>query len=137
MLLLLQIRKYNFPKQPEGAPYMDKELLRVIGENVKKYREKANLTQAELAEKIGIGTASVSRIERGEKRMKLETLRAFADALDISVGLLFYQENKNELILTLAKMLDGQSSEFIESIMALVRVCMENFEKKKTDSDDL
>lgn len=48
---------------------MDKELLRVIGENVKKYREKANLTQAELAEKIGIGTASVSRIERGEKRM--------------------------------------------------------------------
>ena len=72
---------------------MDKELLRVIGENVKKYREKANLTQAELAEKIGIGTASVSRIERGEKRMKLETLRAFADALDISVGLLFYQEN--------------------------------------------
>ena len=116
---------------------MDKELLRVIGENVKKYREKANLTQAELAEKIGIGTASVSRIERGEKRMKLETLRAFADALDISVGLLFYQENKNELILTLAKMLDGQSSEFIESIMALVRVCMENFEKKKRDSDDL
>lgn len=116
---------------------MDKELLRVIGENVKKYREKANLTKAELAEKIGIGTASVSRIERGEKRMKLETLRAFADALDISVGLLFYQENKNELILTLAKMLDGQSSEFIESIMALVRVCMENFEKKKTDSDDL
>ena len=116
---------------------MDKELLRVIGENVKKYREKANLTQAELAEKIGIGTASVSRIERGEKRMKLETLRAFADALDISVGLLFYQENKNELILTLAKMLDGQSSEFIESIMALVRVCMVNFEKKKTDSDDL
>ena len=53
------------------------------------------------------------------------------------MGLLFYQENKNELILTLAKMLDGQSSEFIESIMALVRVCMENFEKKKTDSDDL
>ena len=66
---------------------MDKELLGIIGENVKKYREKANLTQAELAEKVGIGTASVSRIERGEKRMKMETLRAFADALDISVGL--------------------------------------------------
>ena len=44
---------------------MDKELLGIIGENVKKYREKANLTQAELAEKVGIGTASVSRIERG------------------------------------------------------------------------
>lgn len=116
---------------------MDKELLGIIGENVKKYREKANLTQADLAEKVGIGTASVSRIERGEKRMKMETLRAFADALDISVGLLFYQENKDELLLSLTKMLDSQSPEFIESLMALVRVCLENFENKKTGSDDL
>lgn len=116
---------------------MDKELLAIIGENVKKYRENAKLTQAELAGKVGIGTASVSRIERGEKRMRLETLRAFADALDISVGLLFYQENKDELFLTLAKMLDGQPPEFIKGIMALVRVCLENFENRKTDSDNL
>lgn len=116
---------------------MDKELLRVIGENVKKCREKANLTQAELAEKVGIGTASVSRIERGEKRMKLETLRAVAEALDISVGLLFYQENKDELLLTLTKMLDGQSPEFIEGILALTRACLENFGNKQTNMDDL
>ena len=116
---------------------MDKELLGTIGENVKKYRENANLTQAELAEKVGNGTASVSRIERGEKRMKLETLRAVAEALDISVGLLFYQENQDELLLTLTKMLEGQPPEFIEGIMALVRVCLENFENKKTDLEDL
>ena len=116
---------------------MDKELLGIIGENVKKYREKANLTQAELAEKVGIGTASVSRIECGEKRMKMETLRAFADALDISVGLLFYQENRDELLLTLAKMLDGQSPEFIEGIIVLTRACLENFGKRKTDQDNL
>ena len=116
---------------------MDKELLGIIGENVKKYREKANLTQAELAEKVGIGTASVSRIERGEKRMKMETLHAFADALDISVGLLFYQENESELLLTLTKMLDGQSPEFIEGIIALTRACLENFGNKQTHLDDL
>ena len=116
---------------------MDKELLGIIGENVKKYREKANLTQADLAEKVGIGTASVLRIERGEKRMKLETLRAVADALDISVGLLFYQENESELLLTLTKMLNGQSPEFIEGILALTRTCLENFGNKQTTSDDL
>lgn len=69
--------------------------------------------------------------------MKMETLRAFADALDISVGLLFYQENRDELLLTLAKMLDGQSPEFIEGIIALTRACLENFGNRKTDSDDL
>ena len=116
---------------------MDKELLGIIGENVKKYREKANLTQADLAEKVGIGTASVSRIERGEKRMKLETLRAVADALDISVGLLFYQENESELLLTLTKMLNGQSPEFIEGILDLTRTCLENFGNKLTNMDDL
>lgn len=116
---------------------MDKELLGIIGQNVKKYRESAGLTQADLAEKVGIGTASVSRIERGEKRMRLETLRALADALGISVGLLFYQRNKDELLLTLTKMLEGKQPEFIEGIMALVRVCLENFENKKTDSDNL
>ena len=109
---------------------MDKELLGIIGENVKKYREK-------LAEMVGIGTASVSRIERGEKRMKMETLRAFADALDISVGLLFYQENRDELLLTLAKMLNGQSPEFIEGIIALTRACLENFGNRKADQDNL
>ena len=116
---------------------MDKELLGVIGENVKKYREKAHLTQADLAEKIGIGTASVSRIERGEKRMRIETLHSLANALNISVGLLFYRNNKNELLLTLAKMLDGQSPEFIDGVMSLVRVCMENFDNKKTGLDNL
>ena len=69
--------------------------------------------------------------------MKMETLRAFAEALDISVGVLFYQENRDELLLTLAKMLDGQSPEFIEGIIALTRACLENFGKRKTDQDNL
>lgn len=116
---------------------MDKELLGVIGGNIKKYREKAGLTQAELAEKVGIGTASVSRIERGEKRMRLETLHAFADTLEISVGLLFYKNNTDELLLTLTKMLNGKSPEYIEGIMDLVHVCLDNFENIKADSNNL
>ena len=47
------------------------------------------MTQAELAEQVGVGTAFVSRVERGQKRMRLETMLAFADALHISAGLLF------------------------------------------------
>lgn len=33
---------------------MDKELLRVIGENVKKYREKANLTKRSWQKRLGL-----------------------------------------------------------------------------------
>ena len=48
-----------------------------------------------------------------------------------------YQENRDELLLTLAKMLDGQSPEFIEGIIALTRACLENFGNKQTNLDDL
>jgi len=53
------------------------------------------------------------------------------------VGLLFYQENRDGMLLTLAKMLDGQSPEFIEGIIALTRACLENFGNKQTNLDDL
>lgn len=63
--------------------------------------------------------------------MNLETPRSISDALGVSVGHLLYQENKDELLLTLAKILDGQSPEFIEGILALTRACLENFGNKQ------
>ena len=36
-----------------------------IGEAIKKAREQQNLTQAQLGERIGVGKAQISRLERG------------------------------------------------------------------------
>lgn len=44
-----------------------KILEEIIGKNIARYREAAGLTQATLAEKIGISTAFVSRVERGSE----------------------------------------------------------------------
>ena len=41
-----------------------------VGRNIAKYRNKACLTQAQLAEAVSVTPAFVSRVERGEKRMK-------------------------------------------------------------------
>ena len=112
---------------------METSLLAVIGNNVKKYRDRAGLTQAELAERVGVGTAFVSRVERGQKRMRLETVLAFADALQISAGLLFYEENRDAQLQTLVRMLEDQPPEDIAGVIALVRVCLENFEGRGTD----
>ena len=46
-----------------------KALEEIIGRNIAKYREAVGVTQAALAEKIGISTAFVSRVERGQKKM--------------------------------------------------------------------
>lgn len=52
-------------------------------ESMIKAREKAGLTQAELAKKIGTKQPALSRLERGAfKNATVETLRKIADALD-------------------------------------------------------
>lgn len=56
--------------------------------NIEKYREAAGLTQVALAERIGISTAFLSRVERSQKKMKVETLYATAKALNASVDAL-------------------------------------------------
>lgn len=52
-----------------------------IGENIKKAREAAGLTQKELAEKLGISVAMISRWEKGTRNPKMSTLTKIADAI--------------------------------------------------------
>ena len=52
-------------------------------ESMIKAREKAGLTQAELAKRIGTRQPALSRLERGGfKKATVETLKKIADALD-------------------------------------------------------
>ena len=52
-------------------------------ESMVKAREKAGLTQAELAKRIGTRQPALSRLERGGfKKATVETLKKIADALD-------------------------------------------------------
>lgn len=44
----------------------DLALMETIGKNIKKYREKAHLTQSQLAELVGVENAFISRVERGQ-----------------------------------------------------------------------
>lgn len=109
---------------------METDILRVIGENTRMYRERAGITQANLAERVGVGTAFISRVERGQKRMRVETMMAVAEALNVSVDLLLYQKSMNAQLQTLTRMLEGSSPEFIDGIIMLVGVCLEKFEHK-------
>ena len=56
-----------------------------LGSSVKAYREKANLSQSELAEKAGISQAEVSRIEKGRTQYS-RAMPALARALGCTVA---------------------------------------------------
>ena len=54
-----------------------------VGEKLKKQRTMRALTQAQLAERAGVTTATVARIERDEIEPRMTTLRKLADGLEV------------------------------------------------------
>jgi DNA-binding XRE family transcriptional regulator len=59
------------------------------GHPVAAARERAGLTQHELAEKVGVGRVSIARIETGTRAPSLALARRIAEALDESLESLF------------------------------------------------
>ena len=62
-----------------------------ISKNIKKYRNQAGITQAELAERIGVSHEFIRRNEskKGKKSFSVDTIWKISIALDIPPGLLF------------------------------------------------
>ena len=63
----------------------------LIRQNIKKYREKANLTQQQLADKAGISMNYIAKIEskKMQRGFTIVVLGRIADALNIDIRLLF------------------------------------------------
>ena len=61
---------------------------RHVGKIIKGIRDKAGMTQQQLAEKAGLLQSHVSRIERGEYSPTNKTLTKLAAALGVSIGVL-------------------------------------------------
>ncbi|MDE6138982.1 MAG: helix-turn-helix domain-containing protein [Candidatus Gastranaerophilales bacterium] len=57
-----------------------------IAKKIKEYRKKNGLTQAELAEKIGIGTKQISRIEIAEFYPSLNTFFKIVETLNMDLN---------------------------------------------------
>ncbi len=58
----------------------------VIGERLKKARKDKHLTQEQLAEKIDVSIAFLSRIERGSSQINLKRLSQICQILDVTEG---------------------------------------------------
>ena len=65
---------------------MDSSYKEIYGKNIKKIREKAKLTQAEVAKKAGIKTNYFAVIERGEVATNPDNLLKISKALGVDIS---------------------------------------------------
>ncbi len=62
-----------------------KDSSKKLGENLKKIRTNKNITQTELAEKLGVNKSFVSNLENGKNNPTLLTITNIADVLSIPI----------------------------------------------------
>lgn len=65
---------------------MNKNFYKKLGLNIKKLRNQRNLTQQQLADKIGIGLNFMGKIEVAFSKPSLDTVIKIADALNVAVS---------------------------------------------------
>lgn len=71
-----------FRREDDFMNYID------LGKRIKEERNKLNLTQEQLAEYADISTSYMGQIERGERKVTLETLIKVTNKLNVSIDYL-------------------------------------------------
>ncbi len=81
---------YSFMSNPNlkllQEPITNEEFYQEVGNNIKTLREKAELSQAELAEQLEVSKQQIQRYEEGRASVYLHIISAIASTLGVSVG---------------------------------------------------
>ena len=101
-----------------------KEIRKVFGQNVRKFRQTRNWSQAELAEKIDISDAFMAHIERGTRGASMETIELLARCFEIPYTALF-EENMSETT-NYSQVLFSLETELKEKLNADIESCLKN-----------
>ena len=93
---------------------------KVLGERIKEERKRIHLTQAQLANEVGISDTYMGAIERGERSLTLDTLVKLANRIGVTIDYLltdFVDGNNESIIDEFKQIIDNQPLD--RKVMAL------------------
>jgi transcriptional regulator with XRE-family HTH domain len=73
---------------------MPEDARRLVGQNVRRLRLAAKISQAELAERMGIDRAYISGLELGQRNPTVVTLWHLAKALSVAMRAFFAERQR-------------------------------------------
>lgn len=101
----------------------------VIGSRIKQARLSKGMTQEDLASKIDISVAFLSRVERGSSHINLKRLNQLCDLLDVSEGYLLNGAASNS-----ENYLDKEFTDLIKSVSPETQKLIYNVAKTIVDT---
>ena len=105
-----------------------------IGKRIKEFRTRKHFTQAALAELSQVEPSNISHIERAATKVSLPTLIKIANALEVSLDELVYQNLKKCEHVSNARindLLSDCSSEELSAILAVIETTKTVLRSKK------
>ena len=100
-----------------------------IGQRVKSARLQANLTQEQLAEKVGVSWSTISCLERGQHMVSIERLFEISSALNIGIESLLcdyinidklYDDDISQEILKKLPLLNYEQKQYLSENIKLI-----------------
>ena len=106
-----------------------------IGQKIRKYRKAQNLSQEQLAEKIGISVTHMSHIETANTKLSLPVFLSIANALDVQADDLLRDRPSARLnkLYELEELLDTCSAEQIRIITDIAKAAKISLEKHRPE----
>lgn len=101
--------------------------VQLVGPKIRQLRKERKLTQTELASRIGIQQSDLSRMEKGEYRVSLDTLFKILAVFNVSISEFFDDVNKESLtprdvqVVRDLKKLSGNARREVEEFIAFKR----------------
>lgn len=110
------------------------ELIKNVGEQIRRIRKLRGLTQESLAEKTGLQNTYISDVERGDRNTSLETLEKIIEALEVEPVEIFdfarTNDRKQQMIQNLKVLLAEKSPKEVEAIYKIVDAIFSSFGSK-------
>ena len=107
----------------------------ILGENIRRERERAGYTQERLSEMIDMSTQNLSTVERGMAGVSLKMLRRICEALKVSADDLLFGQRENsdgEALIRKLERLDARQMRIVQEVLSAL---LEAFALKKEDEE--
>lgn len=99
----------------------------MIGDNIRRLRRSAGLTQARLAEMVDRDASTITNIESGNRMIGIELLARLAALFAVSVDTLLLPEGTASHLVSINSMLNNQSDAALAHLEPIIRAWLSEY----------